>query len=178
MVLCRQRGYLLPLALLLLLSMSVMAAFMARQLALARSVSLVDTFAAQAFYAADSGSQWGLYTLLTSDAHQQPMSRRCANLSLVKHFAAAGLSQCELVVSCVCVYQDGGVCGAASARGDHNVSEAAQSIYRISSVASCGRGAYLARRQQVVNALSADAAHVKSANPAGYRGHDRVLSWQ
>ncbi|MBX2809658.1 MAG: hypothetical protein KTR20_13620 [Cellvibrionaceae bacterium] len=173
-----QRGFLLPLALFVWVAMSGMAAFMAKQLSLANTTSALGAFSTQAFYAADSGAQLGLYHLFSPQADRQTVDGRCAALSLNASFNGAGLHQCAYVVNCSCFYEDGAECN--SERVDHynGVSGIAHSVYHIASISSCGRQQYLSRRQLMVTAEQSDVAYATAVTVADYRGHDRILFWE
>ena len=169
-----QQGYLLPLALLVLLSMGTIAAFMVRQINASATMNLLDGASAQANYAAVSGQQLALHRLLLGRAGRRDIDRSCLNLSMNQGFTSSGLNQCQVVVSCHCVYENATACDPEiEANYDSNPSTM-HSIYELVSEASCGSGEYLARRQQrtQVHASSLN----EPENLASYRGHDWVIS--
>jgi MSHA biogenesis protein MshP len=100
----RQRGFLMPLAVFLIVVMGVMALAIGRNISQSTTSTVQAMVAIQAFYAADSGAQWGMNQLFydTSAAlTRAQVDGRCTALNgQTKAFAAAGLNNCDAQLSC------------------------------------------------------------------------------
>lgn len=100
-----QRGFLMPLAIFIIVSMAGFAIVMARTTAQTNSSSIQAMIAIQAFYAADSGAQWGMNQLFYNTG--APLTRTgvdasCSALSgQSRSFNVDGLRNCSATLQCV-----------------------------------------------------------------------------
>ena len=139
----KQNGFLIPLALFILVVMSLFALVLSRNTIQTSSASTLEMISVQAFYAAESGAQRGMQNLFYPDASvRQTVDARCLALNNTYAFNVTGLKNCSAVVTCSCLYPDNTACAPATAA---NYSTAAAtnkliSFYKISSVATCGNG--------------------------------------
>jgi MSHA biogenesis protein MshP len=96
-----------------------------------------ETLAVQAFYAAESGAQYGMHRLLFDAANKSAVDTRCAAVNGVSlNLTAAGLRDCSVAIACSVQSNSGETVG----------------IYRLSSSATCGSGDLLAQRRVVTAA--------------------------
>lgn len=124
-----QGGFLLPVAIFLLVALGGLALAIARftaQSGLSATQAMIDT---QAFYAAESGAQYGMHRLFFKSAggelSRAEADNRCAAMAGANlTFSGAGLNQCSSTVSCARTVDSGGQV----------------SFYLLSSVAQCGSG--------------------------------------
>ncbi len=145
-----QRGFLLPLALFILIVMGALALVISRTATQTHHSITQELLSLQSFYAAESGAQRGLQTLFFPDPGNRMMvDARCSAMNLNLTFSSVpGLQLCTAQVSCSCLYRDGSGCnpgnssnyltGASSAK--------ASSYYNITSAGRCGQDQYLAVR--------------------------------
>lgn len=129
----RQRGFLIPLAIFIVVVMSFFAIALWRttvQTSLSGAQELVSV---QAFYAAESGAQEAMQVLFFPDASSRAgVNGRCNTLNISTSFnGVTGLNGCSVQVTCACAN-----CGT----GD------ASSYYTIESTGSCGSGLMSASR--------------------------------
>lgn len=143
----RQRGFLIPLSIFILVVMSMFAMVLSRNTITASNSSTLEWTTLQTFYAAESGSYSGMAKLFfpMSDVRQQVDSRcndfRAAAPTTI-NYTVDGLKSCSAVVTCACVYTDNSACVIGDAA---NYSPSAPvgrltSFYTITSVATCGTG--------------------------------------
>lgn len=130
----RQRGFLIPLAIFIVVVMSLFAAALWRTTVQTSLSGAQELVAVQAFYAAESGAQNAMQELFFPDASSRAaIDARCTALSLTPTYTGvAGLGNCSATVSCACVD-----CTPASLT----------SFYTITSVGSCGSGLMSAVRR-------------------------------
>ena len=139
----KQDGFLIPLALFILIVMSLFALVLSRNTIQTSTSATLEMISTQAFYAAESGGQRGMQNLFFPDASsRQAVDTRCAALNATYAFTVTGLNNCSAVVTCTCLYPDNTACAPATAA---NYSTAAAtnkliSFYKISSVGACGSG--------------------------------------
>ena len=139
----RQQGFLLPLAIFIVVVMGVFALAISRNTIQTSTSITLEAVSTQTFYAAESGAQRGMQTLFYPDASvRQQVDTRCVGLNTTHTFTVAGLKNCSAVVTCTCTFQDGANCSPITAT---NYTAAATvyrltSFYRISSAATCGSG--------------------------------------
>lgn len=156
----QQQGFLLPLALFILVVMGVLALTISRTATQTQNSSIQEFTNIQAFYAAESGAQRGMQELFLLSELELPANRRsttdqaCANMAINHNFAGVnGLQICTVVVGCTCLYQDGSACAPATAA---NYLPAAigvtKSFYTITSDGTCGHDQFRADRQIQVGA--------------------------
>ena len=152
--LAKQRGVLLPLAIILITGIGILALTISRLSSQSNVSSVYEGLSLQAFYAAESGTQYGLNVVLFDVTDRAVSDASCAGLSanpVYLNFNANGLQSCGTFVSCAC---EGSCAGA----GDI-------SYYTINSRAQCGdfdadgngnitrRGALVAEREINVTAF-------------------------
>lgn len=120
----KQRGFLMPLAIFIVVVMSLFAAALWRTTVQTSLSGAQEMVTVQAFYAAESGAQNGMQALFFPDANNRnAVDTRCTALSLNTVFTGvAGLNSCSAQVSC-----------AGSSAG-------ATSFYTITSIGRCGSG--------------------------------------
>jgi MSHA biogenesis protein MshP len=151
-----QRGFLLPLALFILVVMGALALTISRTSTQTQSASIQEFTNVQAFYAAESGAQRGMQALFLNNSPRQATDATCTNMLITPDFTAInGLRICTARVTCRCVYQNNAVCAAASGA---NYLEAApvgvsKSFYTITSHGSCGEQNFRAVRTIEVSAF-------------------------
>lgn len=123
----KQRGFLIPLAIFIVVVMSLFAVALWRTTVQTSLSGAQEMVTVQAFYAAESGAQNGMQELFfPDDSNRGAIDARCTALSLTASFAGiAGLNNCSAQVSCTCVD-----CNPAGVT----------SFYTITSVGSCGSG--------------------------------------
>ena len=145
----KQQGFLLPLAIFIVVVMGVFALAISRNTIQTSTSTTLEAVSTQTFYAAESGAQRGMQTLFFPDATvRQQVDTRCVGLNTTHTFTVAGLRNCSAVVTCTCTFQDGSSCSPITAT---NYTAAATvnrltSFYSIRSVATCGSGNLRATR--------------------------------
>ena len=135
----RQQGFLIPLALFIVIVLGFLALAISRmgvQTQLSSAQELVST---QAFYAAESGAQAGMQQLFfPDDTDRVAVGARCAAMNLSPAIdAAPGLGGCTVTVTCSC---------------DNCAANAPTNYYTITSVGTCGSGVTSANRRIRVGA--------------------------
>lgn len=139
----QQQGFLIPLAIFILVVMSMFALTVSRSNIQLSSSTSLELTTLQAFYAAESGGYRGMQTLFFPDASSRNgVDTRCAALNTTHNFVVNGLAGCSAVVTCTCVYTDNTVCAPGTAANYLLSTPTGQftSFYRITSVATCGTG--------------------------------------
>jgi MSHA biogenesis protein MshP len=139
----KQQGFLIPLALFILVVMSLFALVLSRNTIQTSTSATLEMISVQAFYAAESGGQRGMQVLFFPDpSSRQAVDTRCVALSNTYTYTVAGLNNCSATVTCNCLYSDNSACAPAAA-SNYSTSAATGkliSFYKISSVATCGNG--------------------------------------
>lgn len=148
-----QQGFLLPLALFIVVVMGLFALVLSRNTIQTNSSAVQEAISTQAFYAAESGAQLGMQNLFFPDASlRQQVDQRCVNLAttpIVRNYSVGGgvndipgLNACNITVRCNCLYQNNNVCDPSSATNYSPTNSAAllTSFYKITSQATCGSG--------------------------------------
>jgi len=140
----KEQGFLLPLAIFIIVVMGVFALAISRNTIQTGTSSVLEVITTQAFYAAESGAQRGMQVLFfpTAPANntRQQVDTRCVGLNATYAFTVAGLKGCSAVVMCTCTFQDETSCSPITA-SNYLATAAANrltSFYRIASVATCG----------------------------------------
>lgn len=136
----RQGGFLIPLAIFIVVVMGLLAIALARTTTQTGLATAQELLSLQAFYAAESGAQHGMNVLFFPDAsNRAAVNARCVSLNEAPSFGSApGLAACSAQVTCVC---------ADCAPTD------ATSYYTLTSIGSCGAGAISAQRTVRVGAF-------------------------
>lgn len=144
-----QKGFLIPLALFIIVVMGSLALVLSRNSTLSHQSFTQELLSTQAFYAAETATQRAMQTLFfPSASSRQAVDSRCAGLATTYNFAGiAGLQLCQAQVSCSCVYQNNTTCAAGNAANYSNTATTHTSIYTINSNSSCGAGSINAVRQ-------------------------------
>lgn len=133
-----QRGFLLPLALFIIVVMGVLALTISRTATQTQSAAIQEFINLQSFYAAESGAQRGMKALFFDETKRKDMDEKCVGMNLSPSYnGVAGLSACTVTVTC----------SATTA----NYTPAATidvlaSFYTITSVGTCGQNEYRAER--------------------------------
>lgn len=136
----RQRGFLMPLAIFIIVIMAGFGIVMARTTAQSNTSVLQTAISVQAFYAADSGAQWGLNRLFYQSV---PLTRAgvdaaCAGLTGASvAFAVPGLSGCNTQLQCTLA----------------NDPANTTSYYQVTSSAVCGTAPVVAERTVQVSSF-------------------------
>lgn len=126
-----QQGFLLPLALFIVVVMGVLALTISRTSIQTQTSSIQEFTNIQAFYAAESGAQRGMQHLFLNTAIlRSDVDGRCTGLNQSYNFTAAGLKACTAQVRCNFVIDAGNL----------------RSFYNLTSVGSCGKDQYRAER--------------------------------
>lgn len=130
-----QRGFLLPVAVFILVVMSVAALALWRSTIQSSNSIVQELISTQALYAAESGAQAGVGQIFTG-ANRTAVTAECDALNLVLNYSVTGLQQCSAQVSCIA---DAGVLG---------------SVYVITSAGTCGTSVTAERTVRVDAYLS------------------------
>lgn len=145
----RQSGFLLPLALFILVVMGVLALTISRTSIQTQTSSIQEFTNIQSFYAAESGAQRGMQALFLSTATRQATDQACDDMAINHNFSGVnGLKICTVTVTCSCVYQNGSACAAGTA-ANYLASSAVgvtRSFYTLTSTGGCGQDQYRAER--------------------------------
>ena len=151
-----QRGFLLPLAIFIIVVMGALALTISRTSMQTQTSSIQELINVQAFYAAESGAQRGMQALFLANANRQTTDNTCTNLAINHNFAGVnGLQACVAQVACQCLYRNGSACNASN--GANYLAAAAvgvtASTYTLTSTATCGTGEYSSVRTIQVGAF-------------------------
>ena len=133
-----QQGFLMPLAIFIVVIMGIFVATLARTTAQSSFATSQEGISIQAFYAAESGAQLGMNSLFyntTTALNPGLVNTSCNTLNLTPTFNIAGLNNCSAAVSC-----------AASTPAPGKGS------YIITSIGQCGSGSISATRTIQVSA--------------------------
>lgn len=147
----KQQGFLLPLALFIVVVMGLFALVLSRNTIQTGTAAVQEITSTQAFYAAESGAQLGMQNLFFPDASfRQQADQRCVNLisvPITRTYASGtandvpGLNGCTVRVTCDCLYQNNSVCDPTTNTNYANTgSTPLSSFYHITSAATCGVG--------------------------------------
>ncbi len=147
----QQQGFLLPLAIFIVVVMGVFALVLSRNTIQSSTSAVQEAISIQAFYAAESGAQRGMQVLFldkTQALTRQAVDSRCTSLNTTYADNVPGLKNCSAVVTCHCQYPDETTCSPITPVNYTTTatSNRLTSFYRISSVATCGSGNLRAER--------------------------------
>lgn len=118
-----ERGFLVPTALFIVVGLGALAISIARMAGSANSMALREALSAQAFFAAESGVQLGLYNLYNGATTRALATTNCATLDAASRtFTSVGLKACTVVFDCATTTDAGNT----------------RSFYLITATASCG----------------------------------------
>jgi len=131
----KQHGFLLPLALFILVVMGVLALTISRTSIQTQTSSIQEFMNVQAFYAAESGAQRGMNHLFdpNSTPTRANVDSQCNGLNQTYTFTANGLKTCTAEVACTFTT-------------DADAPDDIRSFYTITSKGSCGVDQYRAER--------------------------------
>lgn len=94
----RQTGFSMPVAIFILVVMALIGTAMVQLVSTGHMSVANEALSTRAFYAAESGAQWGMNRLFPPTGSSCPATSCVASSSLT--FTAAGLSGCSAVVVC------------------------------------------------------------------------------
>lgn len=118
-----QAGFLIPTALFIVVALGALAIAIARMAGSANSMALREALSAQAFFAAESATQLGLYNLYNGATTRAQTTANCTSLDVASQaFNVAGLKACSVTFDC------------ATTTDASNT----RSFYLITATASCG----------------------------------------
>lgn len=123
-----QRGFLIPLALVIIVGLSALALALGKVASLAGTSAIQEGISAQAFYAAESGAQFGMNRLFFPDDTRATVDANCLTFPLTRSFSVTGLKGCDVTVTCT--------------RTTQNLT----SFFVLNSSATCGGGEITAQR--------------------------------
>lgn len=145
----KQRGFLLPLSIFILVVMSMFALVLSRNTIQTTNSAVQEVITVQTFYAGESGAQRAMQNLFYPDASsRKAVDTRCLALSTTYTFTVTGLNNCSAIVNCTCLYQNNTSCSPATV-ANYSVTaptNVLNSFYKISSIATCGSGIFQATR--------------------------------
>lgn len=95
-----QKGFLIPLALIIIVGLSALALALGKIASLAGTSATQEGISAQAFYAAESGAQFGMNRLFFPDDTRTTVDTNCLTFPLTRSFSIIGLKGCDVVVTC------------------------------------------------------------------------------
>jgi MSHA biogenesis protein MshP len=148
----QQQGFLLPLAIFIVVVMGVFALVLSRNTIQAGTSSVQEAVSTQAFYAAESGAQRGMQVLFldkTQALTRQAVDSRCTALNTTYADNVPGLKNCSAAVKCTCKYQDAfSTCSPTTSTNYTSTAPVNNltSFYTITSTATCGTGTLKAER--------------------------------
>lgn len=132
----RQSGFLLPIALFLVVGLAALAVGISRFSSQSNSSVFREGISLQAFYAAESGLQWGMNQVLFPSAQRATADTNCAALASADpnqselQFNVLGLQGCIVDLSCTSTANAGNTA----------------SYYTIRSASVCSAGEFLSER--------------------------------
>lgn len=128
---CKQKGFLIPMALFIVVGLGVLALAISRMGSGTQSVSIRESISVQALFAAESGSQYAMNQLLFDASNRGEVDGRCTTVNGNSlSFTAVGLTGCSATISCQRLVNTGG-----QAR-----------VYQVQTTATCGGGDLTAER--------------------------------
>ncbi len=152
----QQRGFLLPLALFIIVVMGLLALTISRTATQSQTSVVQELMNLQSFYTAESGAQRGMKVLFFDVSGRKAADAECLNMNLAWGYSGAdGLSACRVTVICHCHYQNGNVC-VPSDHANYLLTAPAgtlKSFYTVTSRGECGEGQYRAERTIEVGAF-------------------------
>lgn len=137
----RMQGFMIPLALFILVGIGVLAVSMNRLMSQSNTSSALEGVSLQAFFAAETGAGYAMHELMFNVTERSVADANCVSLSsTVPNFpgaAAAGLQSCSISLSC---QRD-------------TVTNSEKSFYTLRSTGRCGGGTLTAERTIEVSAF-------------------------
>src|SRR5690554_1425990 len=130
----KQAGFLMPLALFILVGLGALALTISRLSSGQFSSAVQETISVQAFYAAESASQLAMNRILFTATNKADADLNCASVNGSSlNFTTAGLNGCSAQLSCAVVANAGDASG----------------IYQVEVNATCGSGTLVAERRLI-----------------------------
>lgn len=136
-LLARQHGFLMPLAMFIVVGAATLAIAMAQMSAGSRSSAVLNALNVQAFYAADAGVQSAMNQMYTGATTRSEVDTHCSNVngsSLA--LTSAGLKGCSVSITCESRLSADGAVG----------------VYSVTSISECGSGDYQTGHRVLVEA--------------------------
>jgi hypothetical protein len=143
----RQSGFLLPLALFMIIAAGGLALLMSRQATQVSTLRVLDIAARNSLYTAETGAQLAANRVLFPSSARQQSDARCQSLAIDQHFLLEGLSQCRIRVACTCRYENNQLCVSTNIANYNGAAGIDDSFYQIDSTATCGSGVYRGQHQ-------------------------------
>lgn len=132
-----QQGFLIPLAIFIVVAMGVLALTISRFSSATFSSAVQEVLSVQTLYAADSAAQYGVHSVTFDVANRAVADTRCTALNgTALNFSGASLNSCSAQLTCERVTNVGG----------------GVRVYRIESTAECGAGNLTSLRRVEVGA--------------------------
>lgn len=145
-----QRGFLLPLALFILVVMAALAVTISRTATQTQTSSVQEFTNIQSIYAAESGAQRGMQALFLNTATRQATDTACASMAINHNFPGVnGLRICTVQVNCACRYRDNTNCNISNATNYNSATTTVGvsiSFYTLTSIGTCGAQQFRASR--------------------------------
>jgi len=148
----KQRGFLLPFALFMMIVVSSMAIIVTKKLSQSSASYIIDGLSSQAFYAAETGAQLAMHELFFADTERVSVDGRCISMTISHTLSGAGLNNCTITVSCTCLYENNSSCEVDEINNYSGEAGIANSFYVINSRSQCGVGSTLSQHQIEVGA--------------------------
>ncbi len=127
----KHRGFLIPVAAMIVVGIGVLALAMSRIASQSSQASVIEGISAQAFYAAESGAQYGMSVLMFNVTNRATADTNCGTVNgSTLNYTVTGLQACSAQITCTVSTVVGNP----------------QSFYTIRSEASCGSGDIQAER--------------------------------
>ncbi len=146
----RQRGFLLPLALFILVVMAALAVTISRTATQTQTSSVQEFTNIQSIYAAESGAQRGMQALFLNTATRRQTDEACTNMAINHNFPGVNaLNICTAQVICACRYRDNTNCNISNAANYNSATAAVGvsiSFYTLTSIGTCGSQQFRASR--------------------------------
>jgi MSHA biogenesis protein MshP len=134
----KQQGFLLPVALFIIVVIGGMALMVSKKVSESTATYIISAVSTQAFYAAESGAQAGMYDLFFIDTDRQLVDGRCAAMAISQVLSVQGVTNCTIAVSCRCHYENGNSCDETNSANYLGSSGSNNSFYTLNAQSSCG----------------------------------------
>ena len=148
----RQRGFLMPVALFIIVIMGVYVLVLWRTTSQSNIGAVQEVISVQAFYAAESGAQHGMAELFFPEVSRRQTDLACENMNNTLPFSVTGLDNCLATVTCTCVYENASGCTPNNTANYGPAAPVAHSFYTLTSTGSCTVGNINAQRTLEVQA--------------------------
>lgn len=148
----RQRGFLMPVALFIIVIMGVYVLVLWRTTSQSNIGAVQEIVTVQAFYAAESGAQRGMADLFFPEVSRNQTDFACENMSITLPFNVTGLENCQATVTCTCVYENASGCTPGNTANYGPTAPVVHSFYTLTSTGSCNVNNVSAQRTLEVQA--------------------------